>query len=480
MISVNLQTSDFLGILPHLVLSVFGILMLGLGVFIPKSKHKWLAYIGLFGIILGAAGNVLLWGQNYSAFGEMVRVDQLSIILNFIFLTTAAFSLLLTINYSEFVELEFIEFIPLVLLATTGMMLMASAGHLMIIFLGLETMSIALYVMAGFRRDNKYSLEAALKYFLLGAFATGFLLYGIALIYGVVGSADLKAIMEYFTKNSLDANVLSLIGLGLLIVGFGFKVALVPFHMWTPDVYQGSPMPVTAYMAVGAKAAGFAAILRVFIQSANFISFQWADIFWILAVLTMTVGNVMALVQDDIKRMLAYSSIAHAGYLLVGVVSANDLTIPSVVFYLLVYLFMNMGAFAVAELVGSKEEKKTKINYFHGLGYSNPFIGLVMAVCMFSLAGFPPAAGFIGKFYLFSSAMQSGYLWLVIIGVINSVISVYYYLRIVVAMYMYKPEEGAEKIEIMAGTRLVLLLSILSILYLGVLPNTFLKLFYLF
>lgn len=480
MISLNLQLSDFLGISPHVVLSVFGVLLLGTGVFIPRSKNKWLAYIGIVGIILAAAGNFLLLGQNYSAFGEMIRVDQLSIVLNYIFLITALFTLLLTINYSEFVEVEFVEFTPLVLLATTGMMLMASAGHLMIIFLGLETMSIALYVMAGFRRNNKFSLEAALKYFLLGAFATGFLLYGIALLYGVVGSSSLKATMEYFTKNSLSANSLSLLGLGLLTVGFGFKVALVPFHMWTPDVYQGSPMPVTAYMAVGAKTAGFAAILRVFIQSANFISFQWVDILWVLAVLTMTVGNIIALVQDDIKRMLAYSSIAHAGYLLIGVVAANDMTITSVVFYLVVYLLMNMGAFAIAGLVGSKEEKKTKITAFHGLGYSNPLIGLVMAICMFSLAGFPPTAGFIGKFYLFSSAMQSGYLWLVIIGVINSVISVYYYLRIVVAMYMHKPEEDAEQVQLMAGTRLVLLVSALGILILGILPNSFLRLIYSF
>lgn len=468
--SVNLGSSDFLGILPHMILAVFGIYLMAQGVF--TSNRKVIAYLGLVGIALAIIGNFFLVGKDYTAFGEMIRVDRLSVILNFIFLVTAGLSLLMATSYSEQVNMEFIEFTPLVLFSTVGMMLMGSAGHLMIIFLGLETMSIALYVMAGFRRDNRYSLEAALKYFLLGAFATGFLLYGIALIYGVVGSTDLHSVSEYFTKNSLSTNLLATVGLGLLIVGFGFKVALVPFHMWTPDVYQGAPMPVTAYMAVGAKAAGFAAILRVIFQSAFYVSFQWSHVLWILAILTMTVGNIVALVQTDIKRMLAYSSIAHAGYLLVGVVAGNDLTTPSVIFYLIAYLFMNIGAFAVAELVSGKDEQKTSIENFKGLGYRQPLLGLVMGICMFSLAGFPPTAGFIGKFYLFSAAMQSGYVWLVIAGVLNSFLSVYYYLRVVVAMYMQDSTEEAPMAPVLPGVGVVLLFTAIGVLYLGVFPGS--------
>jgi NADH-quinone oxidoreductase subunit N len=475
---VNLGSKDFLGILPEIILAVFGIYLMAQGVFIPSAKKKIVGYLGLLGIGLAIVGNLFLVGQNYNAFGEMIRVDRLSLVLNFIFLVTAGLSLLMTTSYADMVDVEFVEFTPLILFSTVGMMLMGSAGHLMIIFLGLETMSIALYVMAGFRRNNRYSLEAAMKYFLLGAFATGFLLYGIALIYGVVGSTSLKAVTDYFTSNSLNTNILATLGLGLLIVGFGFKVALVPFHMWTPDVYQGAPMPVTAYMAVGAKAAGFAAILRVIANSAFFVSFEWSQVLWILAVLTMTVGNVIALMQSDIKRMLAYSSIAHAGYILVGVVASNDLTTPSVVFYLMVYLFMNIGAFAVAELVAGKNEEYTRIENYHGLGFKQPLLGLIMAICMFSLAGFPPTAGFMGKFYIFSAAMQSGYTWLVIIGVINSLISVYYYLRVVVAMYMYQPETERPAEAILPGVGAVLLFAGIGVLYLGIFPNSFMHLFF--
>ena len=472
---MNLQTSDFLGILPQLVLSVFGILMLGVGVFIPKSKHKWLAYIGLFGIILGAAANAQLWGQTYSAFGEMVRVDQLSIVLNFIFLTTAAFSLLLTINYSEFVELEFIEFTPLVLLATTGMMLMASAGHLMIIFLGLETMSIALYVMAGFRRDNKYSLEAALKYFLLGSFATGFLLYGIALIYGVVGSSDLKAIMEYFTKNSLDANILSLVGLGLLMVGFGFKVGLVPFHMWTPDVYEGAPAPVTAFVATVSKGAVFGLLLRYFNRPDILLNSSLFTVFSVIAVASMFTGNLLALFQDNVKRILAYSSIAHLGYLLVAFLAGGDLVIPAVTFYLAAYFVTLLGAFGVVIVLSDKNGEADTFSHFKSLAWDRPWIAGVFTAFILSLAGIPLTAGFIGKFYLLSAGVRSSLWFLVIMLVISSAIGLFYYLRIVMVMFQAPGARSRDKAAIIsrlapAGSiMLAVLLS--SLLWLGIYPG---------
>lgn len=476
--SITITGADFTAILPILVLTVFGIYLMVQGVLAPRLHKLTLPYIALTGLLVAFLANFYLLGQSYDAFNGMVRVDKLTFILNIIFILTAALSLLLTGSYSEQEHIEFIEFTPLILFATVGMMLMGSAAGLMTLFLGLETMSIGLYVLAGFRRHNRYSLEAALKYFLLGAFATGFLLYGMALIYGTVGSTSLTKITGYFSQNALNLGVTPLLALGLLIVGFGFKVALVPFHMWTPDVYQGAPMPVTAYMAVGAKAAGFAAILRVIVLSAGQVSFHWSELLWVLAVLTMTVGNITALMQDDIKRMLAYSSIAHAGYILMGVVADNDTSVSSVLFYLATYMFMNLGAFAVATLVSGKHESRVKIKDFAGLGRSQPLLALAMTVCMFSLAGFPPTAGFMGKLYLFSTALQSGYIWLVIFGAINSLISVYYYLGVVVAMYMKTPEREYEAAAVTPGAGLAILVTMIGIFYLGIFPGTTLAFLY--
>ncbi len=469
--TISVNSGDILSIAPVIVLSIFGIYLVLQGIFAPRLHRLTLPYLGLIGIGVAMAANFLLLGKTETTFSGMIRVDSITVVLNFIFLTTAALSLLLTTSYSDQVKIEFIEFAPLMLFATVGMMLMGSAASLMIIFLGLETMSIALYVMAGFRRHNRRSLESALKYFLLGAFATGFLLYGIALTYGAVGTTELQKITEFIAKDPLHPSSLLLFGFGLIIVGFGFKVALVPFHMWTPDVYEGAPMPVTAYMAVGAKAAGFAAIIRVLSIAANQISYDWTPVLWVLAVLTMTTGNIIALVQDNIKRMLAYSSIAHAGYILMGVVAGNDMSVRAILFYLIAYMFMNLGAFAVASVVSGNEERRTKIEYFSGLGFSRPILGLTMAVSMFSLAGLPPTAGFMGKFYLFSAALKSGYLWLVIFGVINSLISVYYYLRVVVAMYMQEPLDQKTIPELAPGVGLVILAAVLGIFYLGLFPN---------
>ncbi len=475
---INITGSDFIAILPVIILSIFGIYLMVQGVFSVRMHKLTLPYIALFGIILAFASNFMLIGEPYTAFQDMVRVDRLTVAFNFIFLLAAALSVLMVNSYSEQEHIEFIEFTPLLLFSTVGMMLMGSAENLIMIFLGLETMSIALYVMAAFRKFNRQSLEAGLKYFLLGAFATGFLLYGMALIYGAAGTANLSKLTEYFSQNSLNLDLLALLGLGLLIIGFGFKVALVPFHMWTPDVYQGAPIPVTAYMAVGAKAAGFAAILRVISLAAGRVSFEWMEILWVLAVLTMTVGNIIALVQDDIKRMLAYSSIAHAGYILIGVVAANEMTISSVLFYLMVYLFMNLGAFAVAGLVSGKNESFVKIKHFSGLGRTQPMLGLAMTVFMFSLAGFPPTGGFMGKLNLFSAALKSGFVWLVIFGAINTLISVYYYIRVVVAMYMYEPLQEVKVDSVLPGVGLVILVSLLGIFYLGIFPGNMLSMIY--
>ncbi|RMG34850.1 MAG: NADH-quinone oxidoreductase subunit N [Methanobacteriota archaeon] len=478
MMPISVTSSDMMSILPVIILSVFGIYLMLQGVLAPRFHQASLLYIALLGILAAAISNLFLIGDSYTAFSDMIKVDRLTVAFNFIFLFTAALTLLMVSSYSEQESMELVEFTPLLLFSTVGMMLMGSAENLMTLFLGLETMSIALYVMAGFRRYNRLSLEAALKYFLLGAFATGFLLYGIALLYGVVGSANLKEIAQYFSQNTLNADLIALAGMGLIIVGFGFKVALVPFHMWTPDVYQGAPIPVTAYMAVGAKAAGFAAILRVIVLSAGSISFHWTEVLWILAVLTMTVGNIIALVQDNIKRMLAYSSIAHAGYILMAVVASNELSAPSVLFYLIVYMFMNIGAFAIASVVGGEGERWVKIKDFAGLGRTQPMLGLAMTIFMFSLAGFPPTGGFMGKLYIFTAALESGYIWLVIFGAINTLLSVYYYIGVVVAMYMQKPTKEVKIKDVLPGVGLVILLAVIGVVYFGIFPGKALAMLY--
>ena len=355
----------------------------------------------------------------------MVVQDNYSLFFKLIFLITAGLTILMSIRFLKLEGFEHGEYYVLLLFATVGMMLMASAADLIIIFLGLETFSLAIYVLAGFFRTQVKSNESSLKYFLLGAFSTGFLLYGIALIYGATGTTNLKGIYEFVRKIDLLTDPLLLIGMGLLIVGFGFKVASVPFHMWTPDVYEGAPTSVTAFMSVGAKAAGFAAFLRVFLYSLSSLQTDWVWILWVLAVLTMTLGNIVAIAQKNIKRMLAYSSIAHAGYILVAMVAASELGTASVLYYLLAYAFMNLGAFGVVILYGRKGEENILIGDYSGMASKYPLLAAAMAIFMFSLAGIPPTAGFVGKFYIFSAAVKAGYIGLAIIGVLNSALSVY-------------------------------------------------------
>jgi len=343
------------------------------------------------------------------------------------------------------------------------------------IFLGLETLSIALYILAGFLREQLRSNESALKYLLLGAFATGFLLYGIALVYGATGSTNLRQIAAVVATGNLNNPVWLTIGAGLLIVGFAFKVASVPFHMWTPDVYEGAPTSVTAFMIAGTKAAAFAGFLRVLMTALPALAPDWSRVLWLLAVLTMTVGNVVAIAQTSIKRMLAYSSIAHAGYLLVALVAASTLGSGSILFYLVAYTFMNLGAFAVVIALARQDGERTSLEEYAGLGWKYPFLGAAMALFMFSLAGIPPTAGFMGKFYIFNAAIQANYVGLAIIGVLNSVVSVYYYLRVTVIMYMGQGEEAPAASRLAPALGLAVLIAILGTLELGLFPARFLE-----
>jgi NADH-quinone oxidoreductase subunit N len=461
---------------PELILSLMAMLLLLVNVLAKKAAGGVIPYLSLAGVIIALFFCISLWGQSQYAFNRMVVQDNYSLFFKIIFLITAGLSILMSIRFLKREGFEYGEYYVLLLFATVGMMLMASAADLIIIFLGLETFSLAIYVLAGFFRTQPKSNEASLKYFLLGAFSTGFLLYGIALIYGATGTTHLKGIYQFVSKIHFLTDPLLLIGMGLLIVGFGFKVASVPFHMWTPDVYEGAPTSVTAFMSVGAKAAGFAAFLRVFLYSMSSLQADWVWILWVLAVLTMTLGNLVAIAQKNIKRMLAYSSIAHAGYILVAMVAASELSTASILYYLLAYAFMNLGAFGVVILYGRKGEENILINDYSGMASKYPLLAAAMAIFMFSLAGIPPTAGFVGKFYIFSAAIKAGYIGLAIIGVLNSALSVYFYLRVTVMMYMRNPEKEQAPLEMCPALVVALVIAVFGTLQMGIIPSQYLNL----
>lgn len=470
--TINLAT-----IMPEIILSVMAMVLLLVNVFVPAKQSKtylaWLSLLSIIGAGIYAAGG---WGQNVSSFSGSVMLDNFAIFFKLIFLVSAGLAVLVSDQYMERENCNHGELYPLILFATTGMMLMASGTDLMTVFLGLELMSITLYVLAGFNRNSVKSNEAGLKYFILGSFSTGFLLYGMALVYGVTGTTRIAKIASVIAQiNAPATNTMLLAGVLLILTGFAFKIAAAPFHMWTPDVYEGAPTPMTAFMSAGPKAAGFAALLRMFLVAFPALVTQWTDILWVLAVLTMTIGNLTALRQDNIKRMLAYSSIAHAGYALVGIVAANATGTTGILFYMLSYAFMNIGAFAIIILVGKQGEANGNVQDFAGLGHKRPVLAAVMSLFLFSLAGMPPTAGFIGKFYLFSGALEQGYLWLAIIGVLNSAASVYYYLRVMVFMYMKPSDEEFAWVTVGAPISLALVVSVAGSLIPGIIPSYILQ-----
>ncbi|GBD94832.1 NADH-quinone oxidoreductase subunit N [bacterium BMS3Abin05] len=470
---------NFSAIAPALTVMITAVVVLLIGLFFQKVQRELLAIVGIIGLIVSLGELGRMWGKDITGFGGMVGNDNFTIAFQMIFIIAAFLAALLSLNRIEDEYVSYGEFYGLLLFALSGIIVMVQGLNLLIVFLGLEILSISLYILTGFRKMRADSIEAALKYFLLGAFSTGFLLYGIALIYGTTGSFSFKGISSYVNANGFT-NVLFVAGIILFLVGLAFKAAFVPFHQWTPDVYQGAPTPIAAFMSVGAKGAAFAVLIRLFVSVAAFSTREWTIAIWVLALLTMTIGNVVAIVQQNIKRMLAYSSIAHAGYILVGVLAGNEMGRSAVLFYLMAYTFMNLGAFGVVSYLGiSHKVENLRIESYRGIGYKYPFAALAMAVFMFSLAGVPPTAGFIGKFYLFSAALKAGFVWLVILSVLNAVISAYYYLRVVVAMYMQEPEEG-KVFELPAaswGVGLALLLAVLGVLYMGIFPSSLMQLF---
>lgn len=409
-----------------------------------RGKDKTLCWLLAFaGCLTALAATGLSWGKEAEAFAGLVRMDNLSGFFKVIFLLSGLLTLLLSGSYVKREGLPPGEYLSLLLLSLIGMLFMAGASDLITVFLGLEIMSIPVYVLAGFLRGNAKSPEAALKYLLLGAFASAFLLFGIAFVYGTVGTTRLAEVLRHASAARAAADPLFFAGLGFLLVGMGFKVSLVPFHMWTPDVYEGAPTPITAFMSAAVKAAGFAILIRVVVISFQPLLVDWSRIFWVLAVLTMILGNVVALVQENVKRMLAYSSIAHAGYVLVALTPGTQAGVQAALIYMFIYALMNIGAFGVVLSLSRKADQGTEIRDYAGLARKHPLYALAMAVFLFSLAGVPPTGGFIGKFYAFSAAIRSDFVWLAVIGVLMSAVSAYFYLRVLVVMYMQEPE-GSE------------------------------------
>jgi NADH-quinone oxidoreductase subunit N len=472
---INFQT-----IYSEIIIVSFAMLILLFQALWPKPSKNILGPMSLFGTVMAAI--LVIWvPTSFSAhtveysFNGMWVMDNYSRFFKLIFLLCTGLTILISMKYLKDEGMNHGEYFAILLFATLGMMIMASGADFVVIFLGIELMSICLYVLTGFTRARLLSNESALKYFLLGSFATGFLLYGIALLYGASGSTNLRSIGEFAIKTHFQ-NYTIIIGMVLLIIGFGFKIAVVPFHMWTPDVYQGAPSPITAFMSAGPKAAAFATFVRIFVDALPSIRNEWVDLLWILAVLTMTVGNIIALVQDNVKRMLAYSSIAHAGYVLVAFVAAGELGISSILYYMLAYTFMNLGAFAMITVLGGRGEERVNVADFTGLGYRNPLAAAMMSLFLFSLAGIPPTAGFMGKFYIFSAAMKESFVGLAIIGVINSVISVYYYLRVTIAMYMKDSESAEQKIAPAVFSPAVIVAIVIAaygVLRMGIFPSDY-------
>lgn len=463
-------------LIPLLAVVLTALTVLAVDLFTPKERRTALAALSLLGLLVAFVLCLQLWGKEDRAFREMVALDRFTLFFDLLFILITCLTILLSTRYLVREGAHYGEYYTLLLTASAGAMMMASSLDLILLFLGLETFSLSLFILAGFLRKRLSSNESALKYLLLGAFATSFFLYGIAFIYGSTGTTHLPRIAEALRGGRIEDPLL-LIGMGLLLVGFGFKVAAVPFHTWLPDVYEGAPTPVTAFMIAGTKAAAFAAFLRVFPFALSPLKADWVGILWLLSILTMTVGNIVALAQQSVKRMLAYSSIAHAGYLLVALTAGGEKGTAGILFYLLAYAFMNLGAFGVLIALTEKGEERFDLSEYAGAGFRHPLLSLSMAIFMISLAGFPPTSGFVGKFYIFAAAVEQGYTELAIIGVLNSVISVYFYLRVIVVMYM----SGAGRAEAPPPTlspalTFAVLVSVLMTFWLGLFPRRFLTL----
>jgi len=466
----GLSTSDFYYILPELVLTGGALLVLIADVLLPRGSRVlgWLTLL-----VIGATLCALapFTSTHVEVAHGLLAVDRFALFFKIVFLGAAAITTLMSMKYLEIEGVSPGEYYFLILCSTLGMMVMAGGIDLISIFIGLETMAVSFYVLAGIIKPNPRSNEAAVKYFLLGAFSLGILLYGMSLMYGLSGTTSLRAMATAFVGQERDPRlVLAVI---LVVAGVGFKIAAVPFHMWAPDVYEGAPTPVTAFLSVGSKAASFAMLLRIFLEGMPSLNADWRILFEVLAIATMTIGNLAALTQSNLKRMLAYSSIAHAGYLLIGVVAAGagyTRGVTATLVYLFIYAFMQLGAFGIIILMRRQDVIGDELKDLSGLYLRRPVAAFAMLMFMLSLGGIPPTAGFMGKFWLFSAAIESGFVWLAVIGVINSAISLYYYIRVVVFMYLKKDATGSEPV-FTPSLALAVGVAVIATIFLGVYPR---------
>jgi NADH-quinone oxidoreductase subunit N len=456
-------------ILPELMLSIGGMLLILIDAFAPRAKAV-LAPLALI-IFVGTAWaeNLVIQGGRF--FGGTYEISAITMLFDLTFILAGILAILFGRDYLEREGIEDGAFYALLAWGTVGMMMMAKGLDLILVVLGLEILSVCIFVLVGFHRRVPVSNEASLKYFLMGAFATGFILYGTALLYGATGSTNVTFMGAWFAAN--QATPLLTVAFVLLMSGFGFKLALAPFHPWAPDVYQGAPTPVAGWLSVAPKAATLIALVRLFHAMGPMLpSVSWMKMVAALAILSMVVGNAVAIVQRDLKRMLAYSGIAHVGYMMIGMLSVRDDSVAAIMVYTLVYALMNIGAFGVVSMLVKNENDPHTLDDIAGLGFRRKFYGFALAICMFSLSGLPPTAGFISKFYIFKTAVESGHTTVALIGILASIISVYYYLRVVYYLYMKEPAEG-EAVAVTGGVFAVaaLAVAVVGILAIGILPH---------
>jgi len=465
-----MMSGAFNAIVPMACVAAAGIAAMTAEAFRARGERLPIGGLGIVGLVGAAFASFVLWNHNASSFGVVVA-DNFGLFTTDVLIVIGVLSIAISGPTVEREKLPAGEYYALMLFSLSGMMLMAMASDLLVIFLALEVLSLGVYVLTGIRRDSAAGTEAALKYFLLGAFASAFFLYGIAFTYGVTGSTRLDRVGSLIAAQANGPTPIQFLALALLLVGFAFKVSAVPFHMWTPDAYEAAPPAVTGFMSTGVKAAAFAAFARVFLAALAPLRVEWAPILWIVAAATMILGTVVGLAQSSVKRMLAYSSIAHAGYLLVALVSANDVGKGALLFYLLAYGVANLGAFGVIAALDSAERPNDQVRDYEGLWGTHPALAALMTIFLLSLGGFPPMAGFIAKWYVFNAAVKAGYPGLAIIGVLTSVVSVFFYLRVVVMMYMTTSDRPARFPSVPKAVGAALIASAILTFYLGVLPT---------
>ena len=465
----GLSINDFYYVLPEIILTFGALVLLVVDVMLPKRDGDGVIFGVAIATLLATAAAVLSFaGVNTTASAGLLAIDGFATFFKLIFILSAVMTVLMSWSYLRVEGVRAGEYCFLILCATLGMMFMASGVDLITLFIGLETMAIAFYILAGFLKPSQRSNEAAVKYFLLGAFSLGLLLYGMSLLYGATGTTSLDGIATALAEG--ERSLILSLALILIAAGMGFKIAAVPFHMWAPDVYEGAPTPVTAFLSVGSKAASFAMLLRIFFVGLPFLVSDWQTLFWVLAALTMTVGNIAAITQTNTKRMLAYSSIAHAGYVLVGVVSGTERGIAATLVYLWVYLFMQLGAFAIISMLRRQDVVGDELKDLSGLYSRKPFAAIAMLIFMLSLGGIPPTAGFMGKVWVFGAAIDQGFVWLAVIGVVNSAISLYYYYRVIVFMWLKEETLGSD-IEMSPAMATVLGIAVVGSILFGIFPD---------